>query len=62
MGVLKKDPKTKNYSLNTSEEQLHDLENHINKFLKKTFANSMDSPIDVARKSMLLDFPFIAKL
>lgn len=62
MGIIQKDPKSKNYHLSTSEEQLQDLENHVNKFLKNAFAKSVDSPIDIARKSMLVDFPFMAKL
>ena len=48
--------------LNAPEEQLHDLENHLNKFMKNSYAKSVDSPIDIARKSVLVDFPFMAKL
>lgn len=61
-GILKKNLHTKLTKVNISEDQLHDLENHINKFMKNSYAKSVDSPIDIARKSMLVDFPFMAKL
>jgi len=60
--ILKKDPKTKLIRLNFPEEQLHDLENHLKKFLKNSYAKSVDSPIDIARKSVLVDYPFMTKL
>lgn len=62
MGILKKNVQTKHVMLNITEESLHDLENHLIKFLKNTYAKSVDSPIDIARKTMLVDFPFMAKI
>lgn len=49
-------------SLITSEEKLKDLENHLKSFTKTSFAKTVDSPIDIARKSMLIDYPFMTKL
>ena len=44
------------------EEKLKDMEDHLKRFLKDSFAKSVNSPIELARKSVLLDFPFMSKL
>ena len=44
------------------EEKIKAVEDHIKKFLKDSFAKSVNSPIELARKSVLLDYPFMAKL
>ena len=44
------------------EEKLKAIEDHIKKFLKDSFAKSVNSPIELARKSVLLDYPFMAKM
>ena len=44
------------------EEKLKAMEDHIKKFLKDSFAKSVNSPIELARKSIHLDFPFMSKL
>ena len=44
------------------DDKLKTLEEHIKKFLKDSFAKSVNSPIELARKSVLLDYPFMAKL
>lgn len=44
------------------DDKLKALEEHIKKFLKDSFAKSVNSPIELARKSVLLDYPFMAKL
>lgn len=44
------------------EEKIKAMEDHIKKFLKDSFAKSVNSPIELARKSVLLDYPFMAKL
>ena len=44
------------------EEKLKKMEEHIKKFLKDSFAKSVNSPIELARKSVLLDYPFMAKM
>lgn len=48
--------------LKMPEEKMKHLEDHISKFQKNAFARSVNSPIDIARKSMLVDYPFMAKL
>ena len=45
-----------------SEEKITELEIHINKFLKNSYAKTVQSPFGLARRSMLVDYPFIAKL
>jgi len=45
-----------------SEEKLKAMEEHVKKFLKDSFAKSVNSPIELARKSVLLDYPFMAKM
>jgi hypothetical protein len=44
-----------------NEDRLHELEEYLNKFLKNSYAKSVTSPIDIARKTMLVEFPFMAK-
>jgi len=44
------------------EDKLKAMEDHIKKFLKDSFAKSVNSPIELARKSVLLDYPFMAKI
>lgn len=61
MNILAKSQKTKKYYLLVNEEQLQDLENHLNKFQKNAFAKSINSPIDIARKSVLVDYNFMPK-
>ncbi len=45
-----------------SAEILRNLEDHIIKFQKHNFAKSMSDPIEKARKSLLIDFPFMVKI
>ena len=44
------------------EEKLRNIEDHLKKFQKYLFAKSVTTPIDVARKSILVDYPFMAKI
>ncbi len=44
------------------EENLKAIEDHVKRFLKDSFAKSVNSPIELARKSVLLDYPFMSKL
>ena len=44
------------------EERLRNIEDHLKKFQKYLFAKSVTTPIDVARKSILVDYPFMAKI
>mmetsp|Transcript_5722 Transcript_5722/g.4894 ORF Transcript_5722/g.4894 Transcript_5722/m.4894 type:complete len:166 (+) Transcript_5722:2976-3473(+) len=44
------------------EDALNKLQDHIRKFLKNSFAKSVSSPIEIARKTMLIDYPFMAKM
>ena len=66
--VLKeKDPhnpkeKVEVVKLIAKEERLRGIEDHLKKFQKYLFAKSMTAPIDVARKSILVDYPFMAKI
>jgi hypothetical protein len=61
MKIVGKSPKTKKYYLLVNEEQLQDLENHVNKFQKNAFAKSINSPVDIVRKSMLVDYNLMPK-
>ena len=60
------DPKTKEkrevVKLLVTEERLRNLEDHIKKFQKYNFAKSMSDPIENARKSLLINYPFMAKI
>ena len=64
--VKEADPSTKEkrdvVKLLVPEERLRNLEDHIKKFQKYNFAKSMSDPIEKARKSLLIDYPFIAKI
>lgn len=44
------------------EEKLRNIEDHLKKFQKYIFAKTVTTPIDVARKSILVDYPFMAKI
>ena len=44
-----------------NEEKIKSLEEKVNKFQKNSFAKSIVSPIDLARKTMLGEYPFMAK-
>jgi hypothetical protein len=46
----------------STEQKLLDIENQIKKFLKNAFAKSIQSPFDIARKSLMLDPSFLPKL
>lgn len=48
--------------LSVTEERLLEYESHIKKFMKYSYATSVRSPIERARSTMLVDFPFMAKL
>ena len=48
--------------LGVTEERLLEYEDHIKKFMKYSYATSVSSPIERARKTILVDFPFMAKL
>ena len=48
--------------LGVTEERLLEYEAHIKKFMKYSYATSVRSPIERARKTILVDFPFMAKL
>ena len=47
-------------------EDLKNLEDHLQRFAKnsyaKTVSSPLNSPIEVSRRSMLVDYPFMAKL
>jgi hypothetical protein len=45
-----------------TEEALNQVQEHIRRFLKNSFAKSVNSPIELARKTMLIDYPFMAKM
>ena len=44
------------------EERLRNFEDHLKKFQKYIFAKSVTNPMEVARKSILVDYPFMAKI
>jgi len=48
--------------LSWTEEKLLEFEGHIKKFMKYSYATSVRAPIERARKTILVDFPFMAKL
>ena len=47
-------------------EHLKNLEDHLQRFAKnsyaKTVSSPLNSPIEMSRRSMLVDYPFMAKL
>ena len=49
-----------------SEEQLKNLEDHIQKFMKNSYAKTVSSPLnspnEMARRTIIIDYPFMAKL
>lgn len=45
-----------------TEDALNSVQDHIRRFLKNSFAKSVNSPIELARKTMLIDYPFMAKM
>lgn len=48
--------------LNVSGDKLKQTEIHISNFLKSRFAKSVKGLVDPTRSSVMLDFPFLAKL
>jgi hypothetical protein len=49
-------------SLKASEDLLKETVFNIQSYLKNSLANTVDLPISIARKSILVDFPFMSKL
>ena len=49
-------------SLLISEDELKEFEAHIKKFLKTSFTTNVGSLVDMARKTMLLDYLNMSKL
>ncbi len=45
-----------------SEDELKEFETHIKKFLKTSFTTNVGSLVDMARKTMLLDYLNMSKL
>lgn len=54
--------KGESVKLLAKEEKLRNIEDHLKKFQKYIFAKTVTTPIDVARKSILVDYPFMAKI
>jgi hypothetical protein len=48
--------------LNVPVEKLKSMEVHLSNFLKSKFAKSVKGIVDPSRSSVMLDFPFLAKL
>ncbi len=48
--------------LNATEEALKENIFSIQNFMKTSLASTMDLPISIARKSILVDFPFMSRL
>lgn len=48
--------------LNVATDKLKQVELHISNFLKSRFAKSVKGLVDPTRSSVMLDFPFLAKL
>jgi len=48
--------------LQASEDLLKETTYAIQNFMKNSLANTVDLPISIARKSILVDFPFMSKL
>lgn len=48
--------------LNVKPEVLKQTEVHISNFLKSKFAKGVKGLVDPSRSSVMLDFPFLAKL
>jgi len=48
-------------SLKISEVQLKEIVDNIQKFLKNSVANRMETPVDIAR-SIWVDHPLVSKL
>jgi hypothetical protein len=49
-------------SLSANEETLKDMVFSVQNYMKNSLASTMDVPISIARKSILVDFPFMSKL
>lgn len=49
-------------TIKVSEAQLKEIVDNTQKFMKNSLANTMEMPVDIARKSVLVDFPFMSKL
>lgn len=49
-------------NLKTSETHLKEIIDNTHKFMKGSLANTMDVPVEIAKRSVLIDFPFMSKL
>lgn len=49
-------------NLLSTEAQLKEIIDNTHKFMKGSLANTMDVPVEIAKRSVLIDFPFMSKL
>ncbi len=45
-----------------SEEELIKFEKRLNKFVKGSYHLNTNNPVDIARRTVLADYPFMSKL
>ena len=47
-------------TVKVSEAQLKEIVDNTQKFMKSSLANTVEVPVDIAKKSVLVDFPFMS--